>query len=282
MTIFKILFRALPLLAIFALTGYLLWDSYNIKTEKLIISIKGLPKSFDGFTIAHLSDIHGRKLYENGDAFKIITGANPDIVSITGDFVTSSVDEMNNFLPLLNRLSSSMPIYAVSGNHDHDVGWAQVKDKLQENGVIVLENEYILLKRGDEKISISGVNDPFTRYARLAKALPADDIVTILLAHSPTWFEAKLYDPRFQEEIELLKHVSLTLSGHTHGGQIKIPFVGPLTTASGRLFPKDYIEGLSWEGSGWLYISRGIGYMNVPFRFLSPPEIAIITLHKAR
>jgi predicted MPP superfamily phosphohydrolase len=279
--VIKILFRALPVFAMLALAGYLLWDSYNIRTERLTISINGLPKSFDGFTIAHISDIHGRKLYENGAAFNIISRANPDMVSITGDFVTSSVDEMYNFLPLLKRLSLEMPVYAVSGNHDHDVGWAQVKNKLQENDVIVLENEHVLLRKGNEKISIAGVNDPFTRRANLAKALPEDDIVTILLAHSPTWFEAKPYDPRFLEEIELLKRVSLTLVGHTHGGQIKIPFVGPLTTASGRLFPEDYIEGLSWEGSGWLYISRGIGYVMIPFRFLSPPEIAIITLRKA-
>ena len=277
----KILIRALPLLALLALSGYVLWDSYNIRTEKLTISIKGLPKNFDGFTIAHLSDLHGRNLYENGNAFSIITKANPDMVSITGDFVTSSVEEMNNFLPLLKRLSSLVPIYAVSGNHDHDIGWTQVKNKLEENGVIVLENEYVLLTRGNERISISGVNDPFTRHANLANALPSDDIVTVLLAHSPTWFEAKPYDPRFLEETKLLKDVSLTLTGHTHGGQIKIPFIGPLTTASGRLFPKDYIEGLSWESSGWLYISRGIGYVSVPFRFLSAPEIAIITLRSS-
>lgn len=274
----KILLRVLPILALLALSGYVLWDSYNIRSEKLTVSIKGLPKNFDGFTIAHISDMHGRKLYENGAAFNIITKANPDMVSITGDFVTSSVDEMDNFLPLLRRLSAQVPIYAVSGNHDHDIGWEQVKNKLEENGVIVLENEYVLLTKGKERIAISGVNDPFTRNANLAKALPSNDIITILLAHSPTWFEAQPYDPRFLEETRLLKKVSLTLVGHTHGGQIKIPFVGPLTTASGRLFPKDYIEGLSWEGSGWLYISRGIGYVMIPFRFLSPPEIAIITL----
>jgi len=277
----KILLRVLPLLALLALSGYALWDSYNIRTEKLTVSIKGLPKNFDGFTIAHISDMHGRKLYENGAAFNIITKANPDMVSITGDFVTSSIDEMDNFLPLLRRLSAQVPIYAVSGNHDHDIGWEQVKNKLEENGVIVLENEYVLLTKGKERIAISGVNDPFTRNANLAKALPSNDIITILLAHSPTWFEAQPYDPRFLEETRLLKKVSLTLVGHTHGGQIKIPFVGPLTTASGRLFPKDYIEGLSWEGSGWLYISRGIGYVMIPFRFLSPPEIAIITLRSS-
>jgi len=279
--IFKILIRSLPVLAAFALTGYLLWESYEIETEKLTISIKGLPKSFDGFTIAHLSDLHGRKLYENGDAYKIITRANPDILVLTGDYVTYGVDEMNNFLPLLKKLSLSMPIYAVSGNHDHDVGWAQIKKKLQDNGIVVLENESVFLTRGYEKISIAGVNDPFSRRANLAKALPEDVVVTILLAHSPTWFEAKPFDPEFQEEIRLLKNVSLTLSGHTHGGQIKIPFVGPLTTASGRLFPRDHIEGLSWEGNGWLYISRGIGYAMIPFRFLSPPEIAVITLRSA-
>jgi predicted MPP superfamily phosphohydrolase len=120
--VIKILFRALPLLVLIAVLGYLLWDSYNIRTERLTISINGLPKSFDGFTIAHISDIHGRKLYENDAAFNIITEANPDMVSITGDFVTSSVDEMYNFLPLLKRLSLEMPVYAVSGNHDHDVG----------------------------------------------------------------------------------------------------------------------------------------------------------------
>ena len=109
----KILLRVLPILALLALSGYVLWDSYNIRSEKLTVSIKGLPKNFDGFTIAHISDMHGRKLYENGAAFNIITKANPDMVSITGDFVTSSVDEMDNFLPLLRRLSAQVPILSL-------------------------------------------------------------------------------------------------------------------------------------------------------------------------
>ncbi|MDP3058033.1 MAG: metallophosphoesterase, partial [bacterium] len=78
----------------------------------------------------------------------------------------------------------------------------------------------------------------------------------------------------------LLHQVALTISGHTHGGQIRLPFFGAPSNASGRLFPKDYVEGLSWEGYGWLYISRGLGVSLLPIRFLAPAEVTIIKLRR--
>jgi len=276
----RLLIKFWPIIIIILVAAYFFWDSYAIKTEKLEVPIEGLPANFDGFKIAHLSDIHGRNLSETGDAYKIITRANPDAITISGDFVTYNVDEMNNFIDLFRKLSETIPIFAVSGNHDHDVGWAQVKNKLRENGVMVLENEYIKISRENQYIVFAGVNDPSSRTANLQKALPETEITTVLLVHSPRWFEANPYDPRFQNEKKLLQQVSLSLAGHTHGGQIKIPFVGPLTTASGKLFPKNYIEGLYREGDGWLYITRGLGYVMLPFRFLSDPEIAILTLRR--
>lgn len=258
---------------------FFLWQSYHIVTEKHTIEIIGLPRAFDGFRIVHLSDLHGRRLNVEGHTYSIIKQANPDIVVITGDFVSYNVSEIDNYFEFLESLASFVPVYAVSGNHDYGAGWPQVKARLEKAGLTVLDNTHKFIYAKGERICLVGVSDPFSGRANLYAAMPEDLSETIiLLAHSPTWFEASPFSKKFEQEIQLLKNVALTLSGHTHGGQIKIPFVGPLTTASGRLFPQDYIEGLSWEGYGWLYISRGIGYAFVPIRFLSPPEVAVLEL----
>jgi len=271
--------KVLLIIALVILIGGFLWQSYHIKTEKLIINIKNLPKGFDGFKIVHISDLHGRRLSKDGYAHRLIKRVEPDIVTITGDFVSSNVSEMDNFMPFLSALSSAVPIYAVSGNHDYEAGWTQVKGKLLECGVNVLENSHVFLHSKGDRICLAGVSDPSNNRANLAAALPQTPTeTTILLAHSPTWFEVSRFSKKYEREIKLLKNISLTLCGHTHGGQIKLPFLGAVTTASKRLFPKNYVEGLSWEGNGWLYISRGIGYATLPFRFLSPPEITVIVL----
>jgi predicted MPP superfamily phosphohydrolase len=102
------------------------------------------------------------------------------------------------------------------------------------------------------------------------------DTVVVLLAHAPTWFEpwnAATAPPN-------LHLLSLTLAGHTHGGQIKLPLIGAVTTASGRLFPPSHVEGLYREGDGWLYINRGLGQGHLGFRFRSRREVTIVTLRR--
>ena len=233
------------------------------------------------------SDFHGRKLAANGKVIDQISGADPNIIALTGDYVDKRSSEVQNILPFVKALTGIAPVYAVSGNHDYWTDWGTIADALSNGGADVLQNEHRIIHYQGVELVLAGVNDPFTGHADLSAALPTEGGTVVLLAHSPTWFEARYHyvvgavpsDSRATDEA--LKRVALTLSGHTHGGQIKLPFVGALSNASGRMFPRDYVEGLTYEGSGWLYISRGIGYTMLPIRFMSRAQVTVLTLRVA-
>ncbi|MBT9152249.1 MAG: hypothetical protein DDT35_00463 [Firmicutes bacterium] len=259
--------------------GSLWWHAMQLKVERFVVPMANLPPEFAGFTIAHLSDLHGQKIAIDGLVARSIRAAKVNAIAITGDFVTHRVDEVAAFLPFLQSMTTLAPVIAVSGNHDHDVGWEQVASRLRSAGVTVLSDEHFALRRGVAQLFIVGVRDPFSGRGDLARAMPKDTGATIvLLAHSPAYFESYAGSGRFAHEQSLLARVGLTLCGHTHGGQIKMPLVGAVTNGSKRLFPLDYVEGLSRRGKNYLYISRGLGWVIVPVRFLSRPEVAILTL----
>jgi len=267
---------AFLLLAI--LVGLVVWETVALSVEHVEVAIEGLPPEFDGFRIAQVGDLHGKRFDPAGREVQAIMDAGVEMIAATGDFVhRNSVEGANRILPFMQALVKVAPVYAVSGNHDHWTDWPYIARRLREAGVTVLENSHLRLNRGAAEIILAGVSDPHTGYGCLNKALPEDaDAVIVLLAHTPTWFEPWNAAAAPAE----LRRVSLTLAGHTHGGQVKLPFLGAVTTASGRLFPPSHVEGLSWEGSGWLYINRGLGQGGLAFRFLSRREVTIITLRQ--
>lgn len=261
-----------------ALVAWVAWETTSLAVEKVDVPIPGLPAEFDGFTIVQVTDLHGRRLDPAGALIAAAKAARPDIIAATGDFVDGDVSELDGIVPLLNALAAIAPTYAVSGNHDYLAGWDAVAKALRGCGVAVLENEHVSLVRGRSEVTLAGVSDPVTRRHDLRAAIPEEPAGPIvLLAHGPE-LHRRLREGRDDGQLGLLSHVSLTLVGHTHGGQIKIPFIGAVTNASGRAFPRTYVEGLTWEGAGWLYISRGIGYTIFPLRFLSRAELTVLTL----
>jgi len=274
-----------------ALVPWILHESTSLAVERVEVPIAGLPQEFDGFKIAQITDIHGRRLDPAGALVAEVMAARPDIIAATGDFVDDSLSELSRVTPLLRALAEITPIYAVSGNHDYRAGWSSVAAELRQCGVTVLENDHVSLGRGAGRLVLAGISDPTTRRHDLRAAIPEDSAVpVILLAHGPALFQ-RLRDAGHGGDVQagdvqsgesaLLSKVALTIVGHTHGGQMKLPLIGAVSNASGRPFPRSYVEGLSWEGSGWLYISRGLGYTILPLRFLSRPELTIITLRVA-
>lgn len=274
------------MLALFIILGlWVIYESTIVAIDHLDVFIKLLPAELEGFRIVHISDFHGRKLAAESSLLEQIRAEKPHAIALTGDYVDRSCVEVDNILPFISSLTAIAPTYAVSGNHDHDTGWDTIASSLRAIGVQVLENEHRIVEYNGSTLVIAGVSDPFTNNANLHDALSGVPITTtLLLAHAPTWFEAskhRLARVTFDTPNSIndaLQAVDLTLTGHTHGGQIKLPLVGALSNASGRMFPRDYIEGLSQEGNNWLYISRGIGYTLMPVRFLSRSQITIITL----
>jgi len=258
--------------------GWIVWETVALSVEQVEIPIKGLPPEFDGFRIAQVSDLHGNRFNPAGCEVQAIKGAGVDLIVATGDHVhRNSKEGVKRILPFMQALVEIAPVYAVSGNHDHWTDWPYIARRFRNAGVTVLENNHVRIKRGAGEIILAGVSDPYTGHDCLIQALPAKaDTVIVLLAHTPAWFEPW----NAADAPAALQRISLTLVGHTHGGQIKLPFLGAVTTASGRLFPPSHVEGLSREGDGWLYINRGLGQGWPSFRFLSRREVTIITLRQ--
>ncbi|MDA8096341.1 MAG: metallophosphoesterase [Clostridia bacterium] len=270
---------ATALLLLAALTGWTAWETAAFSVEHVEVSIEGLPPEFNGFRIAQVSDLHGRRIDPTGREVRAVAEAGVDLIAATGDYVHRNRAEIERVLPFMDALVRIAPVYAVSGNHEHWTDWPYIAGRLRETGVTVLENSHVRIARGDGEIILAGVSDPYTGHGCLTRALPAQaDTVIVLLAHAPTWFE-----PWGAAAVPAgLDSLSLTLAGHTHGGQIKLPILGAVTTASGRLFPPTHVEGLLREGNGRLYINRGLGQGGLAVRFLSRREVTIITLRHGR
>ncbi len=252
---------------------------HEIDIVQRTISIQGLPESFKGFRIVQISDIHFKEFTEAFFVKLVLHDVNalkPDLVVLTGDFVSYGPVERHRSIPwayecgeLLTRIECPLR-YAVLGNHDCIVNEAAATDALTTHGIPVLNNQAVPLERDGKRIWLAGTADALNGNPGpdFEKAIPKsslrDDEPVILLAHEPDIFpEAAKYD------------VDLMLSGHTHGGQIRIPFMPAM-----HLPPLGvkYVEGHFQMGRTQLYVNRGIGTVGLPFRFNCPPEITVFTL----
>jgi len=253
----------------------------HLQVKKLDIPLARLPEAFDGFTIAQLSDFH----YDPRFSVRLIRRAvetvnqwHPDVVVLTGDFVTAPMFEYGNHnakrsakraapcAQLLQMLQAPMGRFAVLGNHDAVSDSRKIVSDLQAHDIPVLQNRSVPFERGKARIWLAGVDDALDGMPDLGQALdkvPSGE-ATILLAH----------EPDFADEASLSK-VDLQLSGHSHGGQIWIPGIGaPWLPSLGRKYPR----GLYKVGNLTLYTNIGIGTIRAPVRINCPPEITLITL----
>lgn len=249
------------------------------------ITIVDLPPTFEGVKVAQLSDIHLDEFTEPfllREAIDEINRARPDFVLLTGDYVSSqvlplrlTVEAAHQCGRLLNRIECPER-YAIFGNHDIWAGEKEVGVALHENDIVVLRNAYLPLERRGDRVWLAGIDDPVCGQPDPDSAIPASirhipNEPIILMCHAPDYVDELRLHP-------VGRATSLVLSGHTHGGQIRLPFVGPLHLPPGG---RRYVEGLFNVGSMQLYVNRGIGSVGVPFRFDCRPEITIFTLRSA-
>ncbi|MEO6816881.1 MAG: metallophosphoesterase [Edaphobacter sp.] len=243
--------------------------------------LSNLPSAFNGFRIAQISDIHLEEFTEPFFLERVVRHVNAlaaDMVLLTGDFVThGSLTFMNGrsaahrCAEILSTLTCPLR-FACLGNHDVAVSAPLVIHALTSNGIPVLVDQHVPIERNGSRFWLAGVNDPGTTNPRLELAVPLQpDGPVILMAHEPDYADTVRQHPRG-------KLVDVMLSGHTHGGQIRLPFLGPLVLPPmGRIYP----EGLFRLGDMQLYVNRGIGSVGIPFRLNCPPEITIFTLQSA-
>ena len=242
------------------------------------VKLKNLPEAFRGFRIAHLADFHYGEYSEPTFIRAVVSAVNaqePDMIALTGDFVSSgpmakriSVDFAYHCADLLGRLECPRK-FAVMGNHDAFVGRREVTEALTSRGIGVLHNAAVPIEKDNARLWISGLADILAnKDIDLPAALPqgrsAGSEPLILMVHEPDYADNVMGSG-----------VDLLLSGHTHGGQVRIPFMPPVNLPP---LGQKYVEGLFFLGDLQLYVTRGIGTVGVPFRFGCPPEITLITL----
>lgn len=243
------------------------------------IVIPRLPEAFKGFRIVQVSDFHYKEFTEAFFIKLVIHEVNAlkvDLVVLTGDFVSYGPIEKHRSIGwayecagMLARIQCPQR-YAVLGNHDCIVDEPAALDALTTHGIPVLNNASVPLERDGKRIWLAGLSDALNGNPRpnFDKAIPrtarTDGEPVILLAHEPDIAPSAAK-----------RNVDLMLSGHTHGGQVRIPFLPPLMLPP---LGKDYVEGHFQVGPMQLYVNRGIGAVQLPFRFNCPPEITVLTL----
>jgi hypothetical protein len=252
-----------------ATIGAISKDDYVI--ENIKIKLKKLPVSLKGLTIGLISDIHSGIFMsrdEMDEYVNILNSFNADLIFIPGDFITSEVDEIFPFVESFSKLQARYGIFATLGNHEFFRGEAdRIAKEIEKIGIRVLRNQNEIVEINGEKIFIIGIDD--LRYgADMDKAMRGvnRNLVKILLSHKPYAF------PDFARY-----GIDLTVSGHTHGGQIVLAKIQDTYIAPASLVSK-YVAGYYRLGNSHLYVSRGVGVVGLPIRLNCPPEITRIIL----
>jgi uncharacterized protein len=256
---------------------------HEIDVVDRTIAIRNLPAPFHGYRIVQVSDIHLDEYTEPYFLERIVHQVNslapaPDLVLLTGDFIThgsltfiAGNHALHRCAEILTTLTAPLR-YAVLGNHDLAFNAHAVIDALTAHGTPVLVNQYLPIERDGARFWLCGVDDPGTGHPDLDLAIPANpDGPVLLMAHAPDYADDVRAHPRGAL-------VDLMLSGHTHGGQVRLPFLGPLILPPMGL---KYPEGHYRFNQMQLYVNRGIGTVGLPFRLNCPPEITVITLQPA-
>jgi len=259
---------------------FLIWQNNDVVVTKYEYVGKRLPKGFDGLKILHISDLHNKNFH--GKLCDKIEDINPDIIVITGDLIDRRRTNIPVAAELVKSMAKTVPVYYASGNHEQLSGrYSEIRDTLIELNVNVLDNSCILLNKNGDVISISGIIDPSVNFGNknynpkkntsyvkssISEAVEDKKLFNILLSHRPEYFDV------YEEE-----EVNLVFSGHAHGGQIRIPFLGGVLSPDQGFFP-EYSEGMHGLGETTMVVSRGLGNSLFPFRVFNRPELVVVTL----
>lgn len=247
-------------------------EPYWLQVHEQPVALVGLPPGLDGLRIVQLSDLHlgpWVPLDYLQRALALANSLRPELIVLTGDYVRRSRRNISPICAALAQLEAPLGVYSVFGNHDwwEDKNLVFSREQVARAGIVDLTNRGVSIGRGGGELWLAGVADLWTGHPDLGQALvgaPAGQPV-VLLSHNPS-FIAQVHDPR----------VKLMLSGHTHGGQVNLPLLGPLVVSLRH--GNKYAAGLVPAGATQVYVTRGVGMAVLPFRFRCRPEVTVLTL----
>lgn len=275
-----------------AMTYGIISGAHDYRIRRQIVKLPNLPSSFDGITIAHLSDIHSGSFFNKRavrGGVEMVLAQKPDVIFFTGDLVNNEAAEVKEYIDVFNKLRAPLGVFSVTGNHDYGdyYRWASAdakrknfRDLIEAHrllGFDLLMNQNRTLELNGEKVSILGVENwggrGFTKYGKLDQAYNGTDeaAVKLLLSHDPSHWDAQVR-PQFPD-------VDVMFSGHTHGFQFGVE-LGDFKWSPSQYAYKQW-AGLYQEGSQYLYVNRGFGYIGYPGRIGMPPEITMLELKRA-
>jgi hypothetical protein len=241
-----------------------------VRVRTIDVPVLGLPTAFDGYRIAHLSDLHIGSLNPRAQAeawVRHVNALDVDLVALTGDYVTSGVGFHEDIAAVIGAMRGKDGTIAVMGNHDYFGDGDPLVKLMRNERVTVLRNERTEIVRGEHRLEIAGVDDTWTRRANIRRTLDGRDERTplVVLAHDPQLFP------------ELAKRgAALVLSGHTHWGQVAVPFMSTRYNLSARAYR--YHADIYKEGDATLYVHPGLGTTGPPVRLGVAPEITVLRL----
>ena len=256
------------------------WQNTHCVVTEYTVYSEELPEAFDGFRVLQISDFHTACFGEDNEQLIIqARRTNPDIIVITGDFADSRNHDFSVCFSFAKRLCEIAPVYYTTGNHEHFFSKNEqslLYSGLEEAGVTLLMNESTVLERGGESITLIGLKDlgsfkhhnPDLVREKLEELMPGSGF-TLLLSHRPLLLE-----------VYASCGADAVLTGHAHGGQVRLPFIGGLYAPEEAFFP-EYTSGLHRMGDTQMIISRGIGNSTFPIRFNNPPEMVLVELKTA-
>jgi predicted MPP superfamily phosphohydrolase len=235
------------------------------------IAIPDLPEAFEGLTIGHIADVHHgpfTPIERVSRMMDLATGLQPDLWALTGDMVHREAKYIGPVWEQLARLSAPLGVWCVMGNHDHWEGIEQSRAGAKAARITELHNRATVLERGGERLWLVGAGDKWSGEQLLDEAVAGlpSDAVALMLVHNPE-AASDMRDAR----------VKLMMAGHSHGGQVVLPLLGPISVPCDRR----YTVGLVKTPVSQVYISRGLGLVTVPFRLNCRPEIPVYTLTRA-
>ena len=273
-------------LALTAVIVLLIISNTKLSVTKRALAFNDLPEGFDGFKIVQLSDLHSKVFGKKNDILiDKVRKLEPDIIVCTGDMIDKYKKTYDSLYALTEQLLTICPVYLTTGNHEAMIdseAWSQVESTLKEQGVVVLSNTMTEIEKNGASIDLYGFRLPLQHYKGVSKEYsnvelteadilrvfpnPRKERFSILLAHHPRFFE-----------VYADWGADLILSGHQHGGLIRLPFVGGLLSTEVAFFPK-YDAGIFKQNNSVMFVSRGLASGRFKFRFLNRPEIALLTL----
>lgn len=274
--------KAIIIILIFIITlgFFCYWQNNSLVVSKFIYINSKVPGRFTDYKIVHISDLHNKEFgKDQGNILKRVKSESPDIIIITGDLIDRRKYDLNTAMAFISGAVKIAPVFYVSGNHEAWSGkFPFIKESLINEGVHVLDNEEFELIKGAEKIKLLGLSDPafltdnyieskdFSKLNRKLKEWSKDSSFKILLSHRPELFNMYLEN-----------NMDLIFTGHAHGGQIRIPFVGGIVAPDQGFFPR-YTSGSYNKDSTTMFVSRGLGNSIAPVRIFNRPEIVVVTL----